>query len=170
MLQQAPLRTERHMGSLLDSNLNDLALLAIPSEFLPVHRLGMHPHDEWMAVLPDSTEIVVADVEGRPSPHAIEKAIAIVQSRAYLEARARQLLVPLGKEDGEWRLVTIDFGLEARQRDCEFLMCFAFQTSLSGLTDTSPYVEVGFALPARLIVSAEYSPMFILTIQTTAGL
>lgn len=158
------------MRSLLDSNLHDLAMLAIPSEFLPVQRLGTPPHGEWMAVLPDSTEIVVADGEGEPSPRGIEKAISIVQSRAYLEARARQLLMPLGKEDGEWRLVAIDFGVEAQQHNCEFLMCFSFQASKSDLADTSPYVEVGFALPVRLTVSAGYSPMFVLMIQTTAGL
>lgn len=78
--------------------------------------------------------------------------------------------MPLGKADGEWRLVAIDFGIEAQQHDCEFLMCFAFQATKSDLADTSPYVEVGFALPVRLSVSAGYSPMFILTIQTTAGL
>lgn len=167
-LQPSP--TERGTRSPLDSNLHDLAMLAIPSEFLPIHRLGTPPHDEWMAVLPDSTEIVVADVNGKPSSVGIEKAIAIVQSRAYLEARARQLLVPLGKEDGEWRLVAIDFGIEAQQHECEFLMCFAFQATKSDLADTSPYVEVGFALPVHLSVSPSFSPMFILTIQTTAGL
>lgn len=78
--------------------------------------------------------------------------------------------MPLGKADGEWRLVAIDFGIEAQQHDCEILMCFAFQATKSDLADTSPYVEVGFALPVRLSVSAGYSPMFILTIQTTAGL
>lgn len=170
MLPQPPSRTERHARSLLDSNLRDLAMLAIPSEFLPIHRLGTPGHDEWMAVFPDNTEIVVADVEGKPSPMGIEKAIVIVQGRAYLEARARQLLVPLGQEDGEWRLVAIDFGIEAQHHDCEFLMCFAFQATKTDLVDTSPYVEVGFALPVRLSVSPGFSPMFILTIQTTAGL
>lgn len=123
-----------------------------------------------MSVLPDNTEIVVADVAGKPSPIGIEKAIAIVQSRAYLEARARQLLVPLGKRDGEWRMVAIDFGNEALHHDCEFLMCFAFQAAKADLAATSPYVEVGFALPVRLSVSPGCSPMFILTIQTTVGL
>lgn len=170
MLPHRPSRTERGARSQLHSNLHDLAMLAIPSEFLPIHRLGAPPHDEWMAVLPDSTEIVVADVGGKPSSIGIEKAIAIVQSRAYLEARARQLLVPFGKENGEWRLVAIDFGIEAQHHDCEFLMCFAFQATKPNLTDTSPYVEVGFALPVRVSVSPSFTPMFILTIQTTAGL
>lgn len=169
-MPQSPSRTERHTRSLLDSNLHDLAMLAIPSEFLPIHRLDKPPRDEWMAVLPDSTEIVVADVEGKPSSIGIERAISIVQSRAYLEARARQLLVPLGKGDGEWRLVAIDFGIEAQHHDCEFLMCFAFQATKADLSATSPYVEVGFALPVRLSVSPSYSPMFILTIQAATGL
>lgn len=151
----------------MNANLHDLAMFVIPGEFLPIQRLGALSHNEWMAVLPDSTEIVVADVKGKPSSLGIEKAIATVQSRAYLEARARRLLVPLGKEDGEWRLVAVDFGLEAQHHDCEFLMCFAFQAAMSGLARTSPYVEVGFALPANLGV---HTPMFILTIQTTEGL
>lgn len=154
----------------LDSNLHDLAVLAIPSEFLPIHRLDTPPHGEWMAVLPDSTEIVVPDVDGKPSPLGIEKAIAIVHRRAYLEARARQLPVPLCKEDGEWRLVAIDFGVEAQHHDCEFLMCFAFQAAKSDLADTSPYVEVGFALPVRSGAIPGFSPMFVLTIQMATGL
>nr|WP_315591689.1 hypothetical protein [uncultured Cupriavidus sp.] len=154
----------------MESNLHELALLAIPSEFLPIHRLGTPPHDEWMAVLPDNTEIIIADMAGKPIPLGIEKAIAVVQSRAYLEARARQLLVPLGKEDGEWRLVAIDFGIKALRHECEFLMCFAFQASKSDLDDMPLHIEVGFALPVRSSVSAGYSPMFVLTIQTTTGL
>jgi len=166
MLPQSPSRTERSTRSLLDSTLHVVAMLAIPSEFLPINRLGTPPHDEWMAVLPDSIEIVVADVEGKPSSIGIEKAISIVQSRTYLEARARQLLSPLFKEDGEWRLVTIDFGIEAQHHDCEFLMCFAFQVAKADLAASSPYVEVGFALPVR----SSIGPMFILTIQSGIGL
>jgi hypothetical protein len=154
----------------LGSNLHEVAWLAIPSEFVPVRGLGTRGRDEWMAVLHDNTEIVVADLEGRPSPIGIEKAVAIVQSRAYLETRARQLLAPLGREGGEWRLITIDFGIEARHRDCEFLMCFAFQATKTDLADTNPYVEVGFALPVRPSAGSGLGPMFILTIQTTAGL
>jgi len=166
MLPQPPSRTERGARSLLDSELHDLAMLAIPGEFLPIRRLGTPGHDEWVAVLPDGTEIVVADAEGKPSPIGIEKAISIVHSRAYLEARARQLLVPLGKGDGEWQLVTIDFGIEAQHHDCELLMCFAFQATRVDLADTSPYVEVGFVLPVR----SSIGPMFILMIQTATGL
>lgn len=170
MPPQPPSRTERNTRSPLDSNLHEMAMLAIPSEFLPIHRTGTPAHDEWMAVLPDRTEIVVADAAGKPSPLGIEKAIAIVQSRTYLEARARQLLVPLGKANGEWRLVAIDFGIEAQHHDCEFLMSFAFQPARSGPAATSSQVEVGFALPVRSSVSPGCSPMFILTIQTMAGL
>lgn len=137
-------------------------MLVIPREFLAIHRLGTPPHDEWMSVLPDNTEIVVADVNGKPSSTGIEKAIAIVQSRAYLEERARQLLLPFGKEEGEWRLVTIDFGIEAQRHKCEFLMCFAFQAAAAELCATSSYVEVGFALPWR----SGANPMFVLTVQT----
>ena len=152
------------------SSLGELAMLAIPGAFLPIHRLDTPPHDEWMAVLLDGTEIVVADVEGKPSPLGIEKAVAIVQSRAYLESRARHLLAPFGKEKGEWRLLAIDFGIETLHHDCEFLMCFAFQTTQSDLAATDPYVEVGFALPVRRSVSAGHSSMFVLTVQTAAGL
>ena len=165
-----PWCTERYTRSQLDSNLHDLTALAIPGGFLPIQRLDTPARHEWMATLPDGTEVVVADMEGKPNRRGIEKAIATVQSRACLEARARQLLVPLGKENGEWRLVAIDFGLDAQRHDCEFLMCFAFQATQCDLADTSPYVEVGFALPARLTVSAGYSPMFILTIQMTTGI
>jgi hypothetical protein len=141
-------------------------VLAIPSEFLPIHRLDTPAHDEWMATLPDSTEIVVADVGGKPSSRGIEKAIAILQNRAYFEARARQLLVPLGEEDGEWRLVAIDFGVKAQQHDCEFLMCFAFQRMGPSVAVANPHVEIGF----NLLVRSNVDPMFILTIETMAGL
>ena len=62
-------------------------MLTISSEFLPINWPGKRPHGEWMAVLPDGTEIVVADVEAKPSSIGVKKAIAIVQGRAYLEAR-----------------------------------------------------------------------------------
>lgn len=143
-----------------------LARPALPGEFLRIHRLDRLSLDEWMATLPDGTEIVVADVEGKPSPIAIEKAIAVVQSRAYLEARARQLLAPSGRPNGQWRLLTIDFGVEARHRRLEFLMCFAFQATSSDLVAASPYIEIGFALPVR----SGTDPMFVLTIQTASGL
>ncbi|UBM08794.1 hypothetical protein [Cupriavidus metallidurans] len=87
------------MSSLLDSSLHAQTVLAIPSEFFPIHRPDPTPHDEWMAVLPDNTEIVVADMAGKPAPRGIEKAIATAQSRAYSEALARQLLVPLSARE-----------------------------------------------------------------------
>jgi hypothetical protein len=58
-----PSCTERYTRSQLDSNLHDLAALAIPSEFLPIQRLDTPARDEWMATFPDGTEIVVADIE-----------------------------------------------------------------------------------------------------------
>jgi hypothetical protein len=100
-----------------------------------------------MAVLEDLTEVIVTDVQGEPSPLGVEKAAAVVQSRTHLEGQARLLLVPFTKDPGHWSLVTIDFGVEARRRDCEFLMCFAFQPANGQLSVSSPYLEVGFALP-----------------------
>lgn len=138
--------------------------VAIPCEFLPIHRSSMPSHDEWIAVLPDSTKIVIADLNGKPDPTGIEKAVAIVQSRDYLEKRARQLLVVLGKECGEWRLLAIDFGIEAQYDEFEFLMCFVFQNANSELTDPSAYVEVGFAVST----TESFSPVFILSFRTIA--
>lgn len=152
--------------TLLDKKLQALALLTVPGEFLQIRRLGTPPRDEWMAVLPDRTEIVVPSAQGKPDALGIEKAIAIVLSRADLESRARELLAPFGMVDGEWQLLAIDFGVEAQHHECEFLMCFAFQATGSDLGATSPYVEVGFALPVRVGVS----PLFVLTIRSTAGL
>jgi len=170
MQPRQPSRTERGVKPLLASDPRDAAMLTIPGEFLRIHRLGRPPHDEWVAALSDGTEVIVADVDGKPSPIGMEKAIAIVQSRAYLEARARQLLALLGQEDGEWRLIAIDFGVEAQHHDCEFLMCFAFKGTKADFAGTSIYAEVGFALPMRLSVSPSFNPMFIVTIQTTTGL
>ena len=96
-----------------------------------------------MAVLADSTEVVVPDLQGAPNSLAVEKAVSIVQSRAYLEKRARQLLLPFTKDEGDWRLVTLDFGVKAQRHECEFLMCFAFQVGSGELSVTSPYVEIG---------------------------
>jgi len=118
-----------------------------------------------MAVLADSTEVVVPDVQGAPSPLGIEKAVSIVQSRAYLEKRALQLLVPFTKDDGDWRLVTLDFGVEAQQHECEFLMCFAFQVANGELSSTSPYVEIGFSLP----VSTGEARIFFLAVRMAVG-
>lgn len=118
-----------------------------------------------MATLADSIEVVVSDFRGGPSPAGIEKAVSIVESRGYLECRALQLLVPLTKEDGRWRLVTLDFGAEAGRHGCEFLMCFAFQAPHCELSVTRPYVEVGFALCSREVAE----PIFILAVTTAVG-
>jgi hypothetical protein len=134
-------------------------------EFVLTNRLAASTRDEWIAVLADSTEVVVADVRGAPSSLGIEKAVSIVQSRAYLERRALQLLVPFTREDGRWRLVTIDFGVEAMRHECEFLMRFAFQGGAGELSVTSPYVEVGFSLP----VPTGEDPVFVMTVRTAAG-
>ncbi len=138
---------------------------AILGEFVFINRIGACPRREWMAILADSAEVVVPDVQGAPSSLAIEKAISIVQSRAYLEKRALQLLVPLSRGHGGWRLVTLDFGLEAQHHECEFLMCFAFQPESGELSITSPYVEIGFSLP----VPTGDDRVFVLNVRTAAG-
>lgn len=121
---------------------------------------------DWIATLADSTEVVVSDFRGAPSQVGTEKAASVVQSLGYLEPRALQLLVPFTKEAGSWRLVTLDFGAEARRQDCEFLMCFAFQAPNSQLSITSPYVEIGF----ELLKSEASPPLFILTVKSACGL
>jgi hypothetical protein len=122
--------------------------------------------DHWMATLADFTEVVVSDFRGAPSQVGIEKAVSVVQSLGYLKPRALQLLVPFTKEAGAWRLVTLDFGAEARCHECEFLMCFAFQAPNSQLTITSPYIEIGFAL----LRSEASEPLFSLTVKSACGL
>ncbi|SAK81613.1 hypothetical protein [Caballeronia ptereochthonis] len=138
---------------------------AILGEFSRANRLGADPRDEWVAVLADLTEVVVADVRGRPSALGIAKATSIVQSRAYIETRARQLLKTLTRDDGDWSLIVIDFGVEAQHHDCEFLMCFVFQAANSDLSATSPYAEIGFAL----LKQSHATPIFVLTIRTATG-
>ena len=135
-------------------------------EFVLSNRLGTCPGEEWMVTLADLTEVVVSDFRGAPSQVGIEKAVSIVQSRAYLERRALQLLLPFTKGDGSWQLITLDFGAAARCRECEFLMCFAFQTQNGELSVTSPYVEVGFALLGAVVEE----PVFFLTVVTATGL
>jgi hypothetical protein len=90
-------------------------------------RADASPYREWVATLADRTNVVVTDWCAAPSLLGIEKAVLIVQSRAYLEHRARLLLQPFGKQTGSWRLATIDFGTAAQRHRCEFLMCFAVQ-------------------------------------------
>jgi hypothetical protein len=137
---------------------------AILGEFVFINRIGACPRREWMAVLADSAEVVVPDAEGEPSSLAIEKAISIVQSRAYFEKRALQLLAPFTRDDGSWRLVTLDFGLEAQHHGCEFLMCFAFQPVSAKLSITGRYVEIGFSL----LVPTGGDCVFVLTVRTAA--
>ncbi|MEO8524553.1 MAG: hypothetical protein ABI460_07540, partial [Caldimonas sp.] len=116
-------------------------------DFVPSNRANDFSCREWVATLADRTTVVVNDWRDSPSVVGVEKAVSIVQSRAYLEHRARRLLVPFTEEAGSWRLVTIDFGTDARRQGCEFLMCFAFRATNSVLSITSPSVEIGFALP-----------------------
>jgi hypothetical protein len=133
--------------------------------FVRGSKLGGDSPGEWVASITQHTDVVVGDADGKPSPIGIAKALSIVQSRTYLEPRAVQLLVPLTKEPGNWRLVTLDFGAQAHLHECEFVMCFAFEATYSELSITSPYVEVGFALTAP----AADDPLFILTIKTAVG-
>jgi len=127
--------------------------------------LGRGSREEWVASVTQNTDVVVSDADGVPSPIGIAKAHSIVQSRAYLERRAVHLLAPLTNEPGNWRLVTLDFGTQARLHECEFLMCFAFEASHSQLSITSPYAEIGFALMAP----AAEEPLFVLTVKTAVG-
>src|SRR5450755_4169683 len=86
----------------------------------------------------DLTTVVVGDRWNLPCPVHVEKAVSTVQCRAYLEPRARRLLLPFTKKDGRWRLVGIDFGFTARRHGCEFLMSFAFRATSGMLSITSP--------------------------------
>ncbi len=138
---------------------------ATPGEFSLVNRLGATPRDEWMAVLSELTEVIVVDLHGMPSSLGIAKAASIAQNRGYLEARARQLLISLTKDEGDWHLRGIDFGVEDQRHDCEFLMCFAFQAANPDLSVTSPFAEVGFALHRQ----SHADPIFMLTIRATLG-
>jgi len=171
-LQQRHLQFRRHFRLDADAVLaRATSLRRVPGpatlgEFVSIDRIGAGPGREWMAVLADSAEVVVpADAWGEPSSLAIAKAVSIVQSRAYLERRALQLLVPHTRDHGDWRLVTLDFGQEAQHHGCEFLMCFAFQPANSGeLSITSPYVEIGFSLP----VPTGDDPVFVLTVRSAS--
>jgi hypothetical protein len=123
------------------------------------------PYREWVATLKDRTNVVVSDWCAAPSPLGIEKAVSIVQSRAYLERRARLLLPRFGKQAGSWRLAIIDFASAARRHRCEFLMCFAAQDTSGARSITSPSVEIGFALPAPDAMD----PVFVLTVTRVVG-
>ena len=134
--------------------------------FVRNDELGCDSRGEWVASVTQHTDVVVGDADGTPSPLGIAKALSIIQSRAYLERRAVQLLAALTKEPGSWRLVTLDFGAQALIHRCEFLMCFAFEASHSELSITSPYAEIGFAL----LPQAPGDPLFLLTVKTAVGL
>ncbi|WP_213954752.1 MULTISPECIES: hypothetical protein [unclassified Variovorax] len=137
-------------------------------EFVRVSRLSaMAPHDEWKATLADQTEIMVPEEGDRPNPLGVAKAIAVVQSRAYLGGRAVQLIAPFLRGEGAWRLLTIDFGVEARRYESEFLMCFAFVAANTRLSSSSPYFVVGFS---QSKASEEGEPVFSLTVKAIAGI
>jgi hypothetical protein len=127
-------------------------------DFVARNRADAFAYREWVATLADLTTVVVNDWCGAPSQVGIEKAVSIVQSRGYLEQRARRLLLPFAQEAGSWRLVTIDFATEARLHACEFLMCFAVQ-DVSGVRSGAS-VEIGFALPEPTAID----PVFVLTV------
>lgn len=130
--------------------------------FVRSHRLTPGAATEWMATLGDGTEIVVRDARGAPSEWGVEKAISIVQSRTYLEQRARQLLIGFFGSKESWRLETIDFGAEAARHPCEFLMCFVADDSGTDNSAARLYVEVGFSLDLPLVED----PQFRLTVKT----
>lgn len=112
--------------------------------------------------LSDSTEIVVPTTGGRPDSTCVAKAVSVIQSRAYLQERALELVRPLARIDGNWQLVTLDFGFAAQRACCEFLMCFAFQPEGHALSVDSPYAEVGF----DLLPQVADRPLFVLTLRT----
>jgi hypothetical protein len=134
-------------------------------DFVAVHRPGVLPDREWVATLADLTTVVVSDCCDSPSALGLEKAVSIVQSRAYLENRARRLLRPFGAQNESWRLVTIDFGADARRHGCEFLMGFSSRATDGVPSIACPAVEVGFALPSP----AHVDPIFVLTVVSAGG-
>ena len=121
-----------------------------------------------MAVLPDSTEIVVADLNGAPGSVGIAKAIPIVQRRAYLERRAHQLIERFETSGDAWRLLTIDFGFESEVHGSEFLMCLVREgRGTVKPTPASPYIEIGFALLQK---PTGQDPLFEPSIRSASGL
>jgi hypothetical protein len=134
--------------------------------FVACNSVDALSYREWVATLADRTNIVVSDWCAAPSPLDIEKAVSIVQSRAYLEHRARLLLPRSATQTESWKLATIDFASAARRHRCEFLMCFAVQDTSGVLSITSPSVEIGFALPEP----SATDPVFVLTVATVVGL
>lgn len=135
-------------------------------DFVASGRTGTCSSLEWIATLPDLTRVIVDDVRGAPSTIGIAKAVSIVQSRFYLEQRARRLLLPFTREAGTWRLATLDFGSAASGHGCQFLMGFDFRAANGMLSITSPSVDIGFALPRPAVAD----PVFVLTAVAAAGL
>jgi hypothetical protein len=134
-------------------------------DLVAINRPDAYPQREWVATLADLVNVVVSDCCDLPSVLGLQRAVSIVQGRAYLESRARRLLRPFGKEDGSWRLVTIDFGAEARRHGCEFLMGFSSRATEGVPSLACPDVEVGFALPSP----APVDPIFVLTVVSAGG-
>jgi hypothetical protein len=120
---------------------------------------------EWVATLADLTIVVVSDQCGAPSEVGTKKAVSVVQSRAYLEHRARRLLLTFAGVAGGWQLVTIDLATKARRHGCEFLMSFAVEDVGDARSSTSPSIEIGFALPWPTVMD----PVFVLTVVTAVG-
>jgi hypothetical protein len=161
----APVRSPSGIATPTSPNVRRVQGPATLADFVARNRPDVGALREWTATLADLTTAVVSDHYDVPSAAHIEKAVSIVQSRAYLEPRARRLLLPFTKEDGSWRLETLDFGVTARWYGCEFLMSFAFRATNGLLSITSPYVENGFAVQS----SAAIDPMFVLTVVRVVG-
>ncbi|MGE8320530.1 MAG: hypothetical protein ACN6O3_17395 [Comamonas sp.] len=132
-------------------------------DFKPIPRRDPAAVGEWMATLPDGTEVVVADAQGAPCPRGLAKAASVVQSCTYLEPRARQLLALLLHGDDAWQLVALDFGTEAQRQRCEFLMGFALEPAPG---TGGAFAEIKFALPRP----SDTDPVFVLTLGAVLGL
>lgn len=114
----------------------------MPGDFALINRFLLEaPLDEWLAVLPDGTEVVVPGDAYEPGVIGMHKARDVLEARVSLESQARQLLAALAPQTTAWRLLTFDFGTAARRHQCDFLMCFAPDATIRG-----PYVEVGVTL------------------------
>jgi hypothetical protein len=91
------------MSCALASNPRRVPVPAPLGTFVRGIGLGGRSREEWVAPISQDADVVVSDVGGAPSPVGVAKALSIVQSRAYLERRAIQLLIPWTKESGSWR-------------------------------------------------------------------
>ena len=114
----------------------------MPGDFALINRFLLEaPLDEWLAVLPDGTEVVVPGDAYAPDVIGMRKARDVLEARVSLESQARQLLAALAPQTTSWRLLSLDFGTAARRHQCDFLMCFVPDDAIRG-----PYVEVGVML------------------------